>query len=175
MMPIDRAGELLAIARRLPSGDDLRNYTIRDVMERCNGVGAAWMDLVRLRFGRSLTDLCNHLLSWAMPASVRHDIMYGIGGTAKRRRADDRIFLEDCLWLARELYREEPWWNPMRYARLLLRRREARKMYLLLRAFGWLAYSYDNAADRENEEWIADERAQVVDAKLLPENTEEKA
>ena len=163
MLTRDTAIQLMAEAANLPHGNYVRALSVETVMARCNGVGAEWMEHVHLCGGReTMLQLANRVYGWAIPASVRHDVRYAVGGTSDMRRNDDKCFYEDCVYLANQ----SPWWSPLRY----LRRHQAKRMYVLLRAFGWLAYNFDNIEDREDEEWVADERAGIANATcdLLP-------
>ncbi|MBO4620377.1 MAG: hypothetical protein J5654_09740 [Victivallales bacterium] len=162
------AAKLYAEAIDLPNGNFVRALSLETVCAKCNGVGAEWMEHVILLGGKkTLLQIANELYGWAMPATLRHDVRYAVGGTAEMRRNDDKCFLEDCLWIARKLFSNEPWWNPMSYVRLVRRIGQAKRMYVLLRAFGWLAYNFDNAEDRENEEWISGERANIAQAEYV--------
>lgn len=170
------AAKLYAEAIDLPNGNFVRALSLETVCAKCNGVGAEWMEHVYIFGGKkTLLQLANEVYGWAMPATLRHDVRYAVGGTAEMRRNDDKCFLVDCLWIADDLFRNERWWNPMRYVRRAYRRGQAKRMYVLLRAFGWMAYNFDNAEDRENEEWISDERAAVAQAEYVEKLPTEEA
>lgn len=174
MLTKNYAIKLYAKAIDLPHGNYVRALSIETIMARCNGVGAEWMEHVLLLGGKkTLLQIANELYGWAIAASIRHDVRYAVGGTADMRRNDDKCFLDDCLYIADSLYHAEHWYNPMRYVRRIHRRAQAKRMYVLLRAFGWLAYNFDNAEDRENEEWISDERAAVAQAEYVDKLPEE--
>ena len=169
MLDKDTALDLWKRACDLPSGEFVKGLPLELIQVECNGVGAVWMGNVHiLGSTRTLLDIANGICEWALPATVRHDIRYTIGGTSEQRREDDLIFLDDCQWLANQLYKAEHWYNPMRYIRFVRRHREAYQMYLFLRAFGHHAYRFNNAADAENEEWISGERAALVGAEYRP-------
>lgn len=169
MLDKETALDLWSRACELPSGEFVKGLPIELVQKECNGVGAVWMESVHiLGSSRTLLDIANEICKWALPAIVRHDIRYTIGGTSAQRREDDLIFLSDCRWLAKSLYNGEKWYNPMRYVRYARRLREAYLMYLFLRAFGHHAYRFSNAADAENEEWISNKRAALVGAEYRP-------
>ena len=173
MLTKNFAIQLMGEAVKLPHGNYVAALSLETVMARCNGVGAEWMEHVKFCRGRTtLLQLANEVYGWAIAASIRHDVRYAVGGTADMRRNDDKCFLEDCEWIAWDLYHAEHWYNPMRYVRLLHRRAQAKRMYVLLRAFGWMAYNFDSAEDRENEEWISTERAALADAEYIKENPE---
>lgn len=167
MLTRETAIQLMAEAQKLPHGNYIRGISIETVMEKCNGVGAQWMERVRFPGGATLLDLANRKYAWAAPCSLRHDIRYAIGGTEEMRQTDDRYFLEDCLWRADYLCSNEPWYNPFRYVRRSRRRRQALRMYDLLDSFGHHAYNYDNAGDREDAELCESVRAGQIDAEYV--------
>lgn len=140
MMTREQALKLMAEAVDLPHGNYVRALSVETVMERCNGVGAAWMEKVKLPGGGTLLDLANKSFRWMRPATPRHDVRYSVGGTKAMRANDDKCFLEDCLWIANS----DAWYNPRRY----WRRHQSRKAYALLRMFGWMAYNYDTDEER---------------------------
>lgn len=160
--------ELMAEAVNLPHGNYVLALSVETVMEKCNGVGAEWMEHVKLwGLNKTLLQFANEVYSWALPATVRHDVRYAVGGTEEMRKNDDKCFLEDCLYIADRLYAGEHWYNPMRYVRYIHRKGQARRMYVLLRAFGHRAYNFDNAADAEESAWLESELAKEAEAEYI--------
>ena len=167
MLTKNYAIQLMSEAVKLPHGNYVAALSLETVMAKCNGVGAEWMEHVRLCGGKTLLQLANEVYGWAIPASVRHDVRYAVGGTEEMRKNDDKCFLEDCLYLAGKLYAEEHWYNPMRYVRYVHRRAQARRMYVLLCVYGHRAYNYDNAADAEDAVWLETELAKEAEAEYV--------
>ena len=167
MLTRETAIQLMAEAQKLPHGNYVRALSVETVMAKCNGVGAEWMEHVRLVGGKTLLQLANEVYGWAIPASVRHDVRYAVGGTEAMRKNDDLCFYEDCLYIADILYHAEHWYNPMRYVRLLHRRGQAKRMYVLLRTYGHRAYNYDNAADAEDAASLEPELASIAEAEYM--------
>ena len=59
MLTREQALTLMAAAIQLPHGNFVRGMSVETVMLHCNGVGAAWMEKVRLPGGGTLLDLVN--------------------------------------------------------------------------------------------------------------------
>ena len=167
MLTKNFAIQLMSEAVKLPHGNYVAALSLETIMARCNGVGAEWMEHVRLVGGKTLLQLANEVYGWAMPATIRHDVRYAVGGTEEMRKNDDLCFYEDCLFLADELYAGEHWYNPMRYVRLIHRRAQAKRMYVLLRTYGHRAYNYDNAADAEDASSLEQELASIAEAEYM--------
>lgn len=116
---------VLPKCRTLEGAEALDGLSPADIYTMTNGVGAEWMDAFSFG-GRTLSDVFNHRLAWAVPAAIVHDVKYTIGGTEEERRKADDEFLRNCLHLA-------GWWR-------FWRRAEARAMHRLCRAFGDMAW-----------------------------------
>ena len=79
-------------ALSLKGGDVLEQYGLKRVRSISNGIGAAWMDSLRIA-GQPLSDFLNQKFPWAVPASVIHDVRYTVGGNEEDRRDADEEFL----------------------------------------------------------------------------------
>lgn len=115
---------ILEKAKLLNGGEILSQYSIDELRSICNGVGASWMDKIKVK-EKKFSDLANCVLKWALPATVIHDIRYFVGGDSKARKDADFEFLKNCLTLSS--------YN-------LLRVIESLRMYKALRVFGGLAW-----------------------------------
>ena len=115
-------------ARLLHGGEILSQYSIDELRSICNGVGASWMDKIKVK-EKKFSDIANCVLKWALPATVIHDIRYFVGGDSKARKDADFEFLKNCLILSTD-----------NLLMCFLRVIESLRMYKALRVFGGLAW-----------------------------------
>lgn len=85
-------------ARRLKLRDwqILYQYTLDELGQICNGLGAKWADWITVR-GHTISEWLDSYLPEFVPASLIHDVKYANGGTdAEREQADDD-FCQNCI------------------------------------------------------------------------------
>lgn len=119
-------------ALSLKGGDVLEQYGIKRVRSISNGIGAAWMDSLRIA-GKTLSDFLNKKFPWAVPASVIHDVRYTVGGNEEDRREADEEFLSNLKDSIEDAWYTGRYWE---------KRWKARAMYRLVRKFGRRAFTY---------------------------------
>lgn len=115
-------------AKLLHGGEILSQYPIDELRSICNGVGASWMDKIKVK-DKKFSDLANCVLKWALPATIIHDLRYFVGGDSKARKDADFEFLKNCLILSTE-----------NILFCFLRVIESVRMYKALRVFGGIAW-----------------------------------
>lgn len=113
----------------LPGGEILNRYTDEVAAAVCNGVGAAWTDMV----APYASGILNRALPWAVAPSIIHDLRYheGVGGKSGRAEADV-LFLAGCLNCIDDETRW-PWTHWWRAHRAL-------DLYLIVRKHGRYAW-----------------------------------
>ncbi len=104
----------------------LGEFTVLELTDIANGIGASWMP----EWSRALVTGLHPSLE---AAALIHDLHYHAGGDPEARRLVDKSFLRNCGISARSAY---GWWDPRRYAAL----RSAKRFYRLLRLFGGMAW-----------------------------------
>ena len=112
----------------------LEERTNEELAAICNGIGAQWLD--KLKIGNTtLSDYLNRLWpSWVVVACI-HDIRYSLGGDENDRKAADLEFRDNCDRITSAKYSILNW----RHWRDIW---EARTVYRVLRAGGRPAFNY---------------------------------
>ncbi len=133
MYTVEQLESRIALARAAKlSGAELLEDIPR-AMRVCNGIGAYWMP-------ESVRDAISGLNPTLVLAADIHDIRYYLGGTEADREFADNEMLSNGLALADYHYR---WYDPRRY----WVRKQMRKFYLILRAFGRAAFRTNREAE----------------------------
>ena len=119
---------------KLSGRELLEERTDEQLAEICNGIGAQWLDRLKIG-GTTLSDYINRLWpSWVVVACI-HDIRYSVGGTEADRKAADEEFRDNCDLITSAKYSILNW----RHWRDIW---EARTVYRVLRAGGKPAFNY---------------------------------
>ena len=121
----------------------LEERTDEELAKVCNGIGAQWLDKIKIH-GVSMSDYLNSLWpNWVVCACI-HDIRYGIGGTEKDRKKADKEMRDNCIavvfaqYCVIDIRRWRGWL-------------EARGIYKVLREFGEKAFNFVKDPSKENK------------------------